>query len=102
MSSDHEKAVDTNMSSDYEKAVDTLMKDVKDLRADMKGILSALHEKAKDYVESAKESLHESGWTKSAMPPTPSGEVASEPLGILPQRSGIALLSAWRWRWAWA
>jgi ElaB/YqjD/DUF883 family membrane-anchored ribosome-binding protein len=61
MSSDHEKAVDTNMSSDYEKAVDTLMKDVKDLRADMKGILSALHEKAKDYVESAKESLHESG-----------------------------------------
>ena len=48
------------MSNDYEKAVDTLMKDVKDLRADMKGILSALHGKARDCVENAKESLHES------------------------------------------
>jgi ElaB/YqjD/DUF883 family membrane-anchored ribosome-binding protein len=48
------------MSNDYEKAVDTVMKDVKDLRADMKGIISALHRKAGDYVDSAKESLHES------------------------------------------
>jgi ElaB/YqjD/DUF883 family membrane-anchored ribosome-binding protein len=48
------------MSNDYEKAVDTLMKDVKDLRADMKDILSALHGKARDSVETAKESLRES------------------------------------------
>jgi ElaB/YqjD/DUF883 family membrane-anchored ribosome-binding protein len=48
------------MSNDYEKAVDTLMKDVKDLRADIKGILSALHGKARDRVDGAKESLHES------------------------------------------
>ena len=47
--------------NDYEKAVDTLMKDVKDLRADMKDILHALHGKAKDYVEGVKESLHDSG-----------------------------------------
>ena len=49
------------MSNDYEKAVDTLMKDVKDLRADVKGLLSALHEKARDRVENAKESLREAG-----------------------------------------
>lgn len=49
------------MGNDYEKAVDTLMKDVKDLRADMKGILNAIHGKARDYVESTKESLAESG-----------------------------------------
>ena len=49
------------MSNDYEKAVDTLMKDVKDLRADMKDILSALHGKARDSVESVKASLYESG-----------------------------------------
>jgi ElaB/YqjD/DUF883 family membrane-anchored ribosome-binding protein len=48
------------MSTDYEKAVDALMKDVKDLRSDMKGILSALHGKATDRVESIKESLHDS------------------------------------------
>lgn len=48
------------MSTDYEKAVDTLMKDVKDLRADMKGIVSALEKKGGDYVDSAKESLCES------------------------------------------
>jgi ElaB/YqjD/DUF883 family membrane-anchored ribosome-binding protein len=48
------------MGNDYEKAVDTLLKDVKDLRADMKGIISALQRKAGDYVESTKESLHES------------------------------------------
>jgi ElaB/YqjD/DUF883 family membrane-anchored ribosome-binding protein len=48
------------MSTDYEKAVDALMKDVKDLRADMKSILTALHGKVRDRVESAKESLHES------------------------------------------
>jgi ElaB/YqjD/DUF883 family membrane-anchored ribosome-binding protein len=47
------------MSNDYEKAVDALMKDVKDLRADMKGVVSALHGKARDRVESAKDSLHE-------------------------------------------
>jgi ElaB/YqjD/DUF883 family membrane-anchored ribosome-binding protein len=49
------------MSNDYEKSVDTLMKDVKDLRADMKGVLSALHGKAKDRVEGIKESLQEAG-----------------------------------------
>ena len=48
------------MSSDYEHAVNALLKDVKELRADMKGVLSALHGKAKDYVEHAKESLQES------------------------------------------
>lgn len=48
------------MSTDYEKAVDELMKDVKDLRADMKGILNALHGRARDCVESTKESLHDS------------------------------------------
>ena len=49
------------MSNDYKKVVDTLTKDVKDLRADIKSILSTLHGKARDYVESAKESLRESG-----------------------------------------
>ena len=49
------------MSNDYEKAVDTLMKDVKNLRTDMKSILGALHGKARDCVEGVKESLHESG-----------------------------------------
>lgn len=49
------------MSNDYEKAVDTLMKDVKDLRVDMKRIVSALQRKTGDYVDSAKESLNESG-----------------------------------------
>ncbi len=48
------------MSTDYDKAVDTLMKDVKDLRADMKGVISALQKKAGDYVDSAKESVRES------------------------------------------
>ena len=48
------------MTRDYEKAIEALMKDVKDLRADMKGVISALHSKAGDYVDSAKESLHES------------------------------------------
>ena len=48
------------MSNDYQKAVDALMKDVKDLRADMKDILSALRGKARDCVENAKESLRES------------------------------------------
>ena len=48
------------MSSEYEHAVNALLKDVKELRADMKGVLGALHGKAKDYVEHAKESLQES------------------------------------------
>ena len=48
------------MSSEYEDAVNALLKDVKELRADMKGVLGALHGKAKDYVEHAKESLQES------------------------------------------
>ena len=48
------------MSSDYDKAVDTLMKDVKDLRADMKGIVAAIKAKAGSYVDDAKDSLHES------------------------------------------
>ncbi len=48
------------MTNDYEKAVNVLMKDVKDLRADMKDVISALQGKAGDYVASAKESLHES------------------------------------------
>ena len=48
------------MSHDYKKAVDALMKDVKDLRADMKGILGALHGKARDSFGSARDSLHES------------------------------------------
>ena len=47
------------MSSDYEKAVDVLTKDVKDLRADMKGILNALHGKAGDYLGCAKESAQD-------------------------------------------
>jgi ElaB/YqjD/DUF883 family membrane-anchored ribosome-binding protein len=47
------------MSTDYEKAVDALMKDVKDLRADMKSILNAVHGKVRDRVDSAKESLHD-------------------------------------------
>lgn len=49
------------MSSDYEKAVDALMKDVKDLRADLRSILGAVHDRAKDSIEGAKESLRESG-----------------------------------------
>jgi ElaB/YqjD/DUF883 family membrane-anchored ribosome-binding protein len=48
------------MSKDYEKAMDALAEDVKDLRADMKGVISALRGKARDRVEDAKESLHES------------------------------------------
>ena len=48
------------MSKDYEKAMDTLLKDVKDLRADMKGVIAAVERKAGDYVDSAKESLRES------------------------------------------
>lgn len=48
------------MSTDYEKAVDALMKDVKDLRADMKAILGAVQGKARDYVDNARESLNES------------------------------------------
>jgi ElaB/YqjD/DUF883 family membrane-anchored ribosome-binding protein len=51
--------------NDYEKAVDALLKDVKELRADMKGILGVLHGKARDYVEGVKESLHESGAEKA-------------------------------------
>ena len=37
-----------------------MTKDVKDLRADVKGILSAFHGKARDSVESVKESVRES------------------------------------------
>ena len=48
------------MSNDYEKTVDTLMKDIKELRADMKDIMSALHKKAGYYVDSTKKSLHDS------------------------------------------
>ena len=48
------------MTNDYEKAVNVLMKDVKDLRSDMKDVISALQGKAAAYVDSAKESLHES------------------------------------------
>lgn len=48
------------MSSDYEKAVDTLMKDVKDLRADMKDVIAAIKAKAGSYVDDARESMHES------------------------------------------
>jgi ElaB/YqjD/DUF883 family membrane-anchored ribosome-binding protein len=48
------------MSHDYDKAVDALMKDVKDLRADMKDVIAAIKAKAGDYIDSAKESLHES------------------------------------------
>lgn len=47
------------MTSDYDKAVESLRKDVKDLRADMKDVLSAIHEKTRDYVGQARESLHE-------------------------------------------
>lgn len=48
------------MSKDYEKTVDTLMKDVKDLRADMKDVIAAIKAKAGAYVDDAKDSLHES------------------------------------------
>ena len=48
------------MSNDYDKAVDTLMKDVKDLRVDMRHVISALQKRAGNYVETAKESLEES------------------------------------------
>ena len=48
------------MNKDYEKAVDALMKDVNDLRADMKDVVAALKAKAEDYVDDATESLHES------------------------------------------
>ena len=44
------------MSRAYEKAVDTLVKDAKDLRADVKGVFGALRGKAGDYIECAKES----------------------------------------------
>lgn len=48
------------MTNDYEKAVNALMKDVKDLRDDMKNVISALQGKAGDYVDSVKGSLHDS------------------------------------------
>jgi ElaB/YqjD/DUF883 family membrane-anchored ribosome-binding protein len=48
------------MNKDYDKAVDTLMKDVKDLRADMKSVIAALRKEAGDCVDSAKESVHDS------------------------------------------
>lgn len=47
------------MTNNYEKSVDALMKDVKDLLADIKGLVHALQGKAKDRVDSSKESLHE-------------------------------------------
>ncbi len=48
------------MSTEYEKAVNSLMKDVKDLRADMKDVIAAVKAKAGTYVDDAKASLHES------------------------------------------
>jgi hypothetical protein len=50
-----------SMSNDFGEVVDALMKNVKDLRADMKGILSALHGKPRHCVGSARQFLHESG-----------------------------------------
>jgi hypothetical protein len=48
------------MIKDYDKAMDALVSDVADLRADMKGILSALHKKVGICVDDAKDSLQES------------------------------------------
>ena len=49
------------MSTDYEKSVDALMKDVKELRDDMKGVIGAIKAKAEEYVGEAKDNLTESG-----------------------------------------
>jgi ElaB/YqjD/DUF883 family membrane-anchored ribosome-binding protein len=48
------------MSEEYQKAVDTLMKDVSDLRADMKEVISVIKAKAGGFVDEAKDCLHES------------------------------------------
>ena len=63
MSTDYEKAVDALMKDVKELRADmkeTLTKDVKDLRADMKDVIAAIKAKAGDYVDDAKDSLHES------------------------------------------
>ena len=73
------------MTSDYEKAIDALTKDVKDLRADMKGIISALHGKAGDYVDNAKECLHDT--------------VANRPFASLLTAVGVGMILSSLLRW---
>lgn len=48
------------MSNDYEKSVEALMKDVKELRDDMKDLFGALKAKAGSSVGDAMDSLHDS------------------------------------------
>ena len=60
MSTDYEKAVDTLMKDVKDLRIemkDTLMKDVKDLRADMKDVIAAIKAKAGDYVGDAADAL---------------------------------------------
>lgn len=48
------------MNKDYDKAIEALLKDVKDLRSDMKDVIGIFRKKAGAYVDTAKESLQES------------------------------------------
>lgn len=45
------------MTTDYEKAVDSLWKDMREIRADMRAVLSAVRANACDRVAGAKENL---------------------------------------------
>lgn len=47
------------MATDYEKAVDALCSDIRDLRADLKAVVSAVRDGAAQKASSAKESMQE-------------------------------------------
>jgi ElaB/YqjD/DUF883 family membrane-anchored ribosome-binding protein len=48
------------MKNDYDKAVEALMKDVKDLRADVQDVIAAIKAKVGSHADDARVSVHES------------------------------------------